>query len=94
MLYFISPLHSIVTRIELREYIKNRDDDTTNPDSFPLSPHMSSPQWHGQDSTIHIDPNRGKTKRSSRLEHEREGEEKKLPAVVRLPPRSRCIPDK
>jgi hypothetical protein len=49
----------------------NRDDDTTNPDSIPLSPHGS--QWphpdpkrtpgaeeRGAESTIHIDPHRGR----------------------------------
>jgi hypothetical protein len=54
----MSPLHSIVTHIDLRDQIKDRDDDTTNPDSIPLSPHES--QWKGQQSTIHIDPRRDK----------------------------------
>lgn len=58
VLYYLSPLHSIVTHIDLREEISDRDDDTTNPDSIPLSPHES--QWKGQHSTIHIDPRRDK----------------------------------
>jgi len=58
VLYYLSPLHSIVTHIDLREEIRDRDDDTTNPDSIPLSPHEW--QWKGQHSTIHIDPRRDK----------------------------------
>ena len=58
VLYYLSPLHSIVTHIDLRGEIRDRDDDTTNPDSIPLSPHES--QWKGQNSTIHIDPRRDK----------------------------------
>jgi hypothetical protein len=58
VLYYLSPLHSIVTHIDLREEIRDRDDDTTNPDSIPLSPHES--QWKGQHSTIHINPRRDK----------------------------------
>jgi hypothetical protein len=47
-----------VTHIHLGTEIRDRDDDTTNPDSIPLSPHES--QWRGQQSTMHIDPNRDK----------------------------------
>jgi len=56
--YYLSPLHSIITHIHLRTEIRDRDDDTTNPDSIPLSPHES--QWKGQQSTMHIDPHRDK----------------------------------
>jgi hypothetical protein len=59
--YYLSPLHSIVTRIGLKEAFSS-EDDATNPDSIPLSPKTS--QWpeqeRGQHSTIHIDPLRGK----------------------------------
>ena len=59
--YYLSPLHSIVARINLKEAFSSQD-DTTNPDSIPLSPKTS--QWPdqeiGQESTIHIDPLRGK----------------------------------
>lgn len=61
VLYYLSPLHSIVTRIDLKEAFSSQD-DATNPDSIPLSPKTS--QWpeqeRGQRSTIHIDPLRGK----------------------------------
>lgn len=58
ILYYLSPLHSIVTHISLRGQIRGSDDDTTNPDSIPLSPHES--QWKGEMSTVHIDPRRDK----------------------------------
>jgi hypothetical protein len=53
-----SLLHSIITHVELRSQIIDRDDDTVNPDSIPLSPNLS--QWKAQTSTIHIDPGRDK----------------------------------
>jgi hypothetical protein len=58
ILYYLSLLHSIITHVELRSQIIDRDDDTVNPDSIPLSPNLS--QWKAQTSTIHIDPGRDK----------------------------------
>jgi hypothetical protein len=58
--YYLSPLHSILAHIHLREYLASLDDETTHPDSIPLSPHQSQWEAHGERSTIHIDPSRGK----------------------------------
>lgn len=56
-LYYLSLLHSIVGRIKIRQHlIETEDDDgSMNKDGIPLTANS-----HGQMSTIHIDPKRGK----------------------------------
>lgn len=54
-LYYLSVLHSIVARIDIRRHLAETQDGDTNKDSIPLT--ATEP---GEISTIHIDPKRGK----------------------------------
>ena len=58
-LYYLSLLHSIVARIDLRRHLSEAENANTHKDkdSIPLT---STGAGAGEMSTIHIDPKRGK----------------------------------